>query len=181
MAFSYDTVTIGSEPYTSLLSLEDADNYLAASTLFSVWDALEDNAKGRFLVSATRLFDRLLWKGSKADDDNSHSWPRSGISGVADDAIPAKIKDAVAEMAVGFANGSTAETSTAQQDNIKRLRADTVEIENFRSTEAAIFRFPLPVQELISEYLDTPVIAPKSTGTGVKSSFTDDYGFNRGI
>ena len=173
MAFtSYPTVTIGSEPYDVYVSLEDAENYAAAMLNATAWDDATDNQKSVALVTATRTLDRQQWKGTKEDEDNALEFPRAGT-----DAIPQGIADATVELAVALLGGSSAETSISTESLEKRIKAGSVEIENFRARTGNTFRFPLPVQELIRPFLAASGSRVISSGTSGETTADDDYGF----
>lgn len=183
MAFSYDTVTIDSEAYEVFASLDYAENYASAVFGATSWSDATDANKNLALVTATRTMNRQNWIGEKADSDNELEWPRSNIEGVADDAIPDKLKEATVELAISILAGSTVQTSITTENLSKRLKAGSVEIENFRSTAGNNLRFPLPVQELIGQWLTAFATVRTGPASGVdeKSRFTDRYGLTRGL
>lgn len=62
-------ITIGSSTYDGYCDVAYADNYMAAdASLHSRWAALDDNAKGRAIVSATRAFKALCWEAGDPPD-----------------------------------------------------------------------------------------------------------------
>lgn len=183
MSFNYPDVLIGSAVYTSFVSLDDAEFYAVGATNFETWNALTDDEKSRFLVSSTRTLDRQNWKGEKTDSDNVHEWPRTGIAGVDDATLPVNIINATIELALALADGSTAQTQSGGETEVKRLKAGSVEIENFRriSDLTVVRRFPLIVTELIQELLKSSGIGAKSSGTGKKSPFSKDFSLTDGF
>lgn len=56
------TITLGGNDYESFISVEDADAYLAGDIMRAAgWAALDDTAKQRALISATRMLLTLPW------------------------------------------------------------------------------------------------------------------------
>ena len=56
-------ITIGSNNYDTFTDVPTADIYMAGdAALYEDWAALDDAAKGRAIISATRYFSALCWK-----------------------------------------------------------------------------------------------------------------------
>lgn len=259
--------------YNSYVTLAEANAYLAASIRASTaWAALAPAKKERSLVSATRIFEKQSWLGSKANLNviatvainaggtgyavgdiltisggtgvaatvkvltlattavatveilnvgiysvnpsasaaatsggsgsgctvdlvfaaQVLSFPRTGLydkDGVALSglAVPQAIKDAVCEYAYELSQDPSLETGRNSDDLTKRLKAGSVEIENFRAVTRT-GRFPYVVQELIGLFLaaSTALAAPYASGTGDESAFVDEngeapFGLSRGF
>lgn len=177
------SVTIGPKSYQSYATIAQADNYLAADFNASAWQAGEDDdAKGRALVSATRVLERQSWIGDKAESDQDLAWPRTGtgIDGVEDDEIPADIVSASIELANIIFTGTDV-ANTTQEQSTKRQKAGSVEIEYFRSFDDPS-RFPRTVQELISKYLaGSGYSGVITSGTDSCSTFDTNFAPTRAL
>lgn len=162
----YETITIGGNDYDSFESVSDADIYLAVDPTASAWRALPDaDAKGGYLVAATRVFVRQSWQ-----------------DGVIADPLPQAIKDATALLAAAMAGGYDAANQATTASGVRRQKAGSVEQEFFWSqTIGAGLRFPLPIWELIKGFLDgadsSGIGATASTGTCGRSIADIDYGY----
>lgn len=183
-------VTISSIQYESYADLDEANAYLNASASGAAWRALEDDDKGRMLVSATRLFDRTCWLGEKTDGESQPlAWPRSGISGVDELTIPAEIMNGFFELVAAMAGGSTVESNaTPGAQQLEIIKAGSVMLQYFRGAEslnAQLDRFPLAVQENVKAYLCGANSQITGVASGVNSDETsvtgDNFGYNEGI
>lgn len=111
------------------------------------------------------------------------AFPRSGLTdreGETVDAlsVPQVVKDATCELAYEISQDPSLETSRNQDDNTKRLKAGSVELENFRP-QMNRGRFPFPVTELVGLFLaaSTALSAPYAPDAGAReSSFVDSDG-----
>lgn len=75
-------------------------------------------------------------------------WPRAGVGGVTATDIPQQIKDAQCELAYELSQDADLEAAAdAGGDNVKRIKAGSVEIEKFLAKRSS--RFPRPVMELL--------------------------------
>ncbi len=188
MSYSYPTVLIQSTPFIVYQSLEDAIAYAIGSINAAAWLAMSADDQGRMLVTATRLFDRQCWLGTRTDDAQELEWPRkdTGIVGVSDDVIPVGILTGSIEMAFAFAAGSTAQDNpTPGAQTIQSLKAGSVAIQYFRGAEGvlAINRFPEIVQELVGKYACSSqrITGAFSSDTCGRSITHDDFDFNQGM
>lgn len=159
------TLVVGTNTY---IDLADAETYLEGSINTSAWDAKSTDEKNRLLVSATRYLDRQDWVGEKTSDVQALDWPRTGVTdpdgnAVDDSTVPQFILNAECELAAAMAADSSIQESSSTGSDVKRLKADTVEIEYFSTTIGGT-RFPTIVQELVGFYLE-----------GSDSGFTDQY------
>jgi len=169
----YQVVTIDSVDYDSFESLADADSYLAADPNAEPWRALGSdaagvNAKGRFLVGATRVLARQLWR-----------------DGVIVDPLPQALQEATAELASAMAGGYDAANQQSTASGLKRQKAGSVEQEFFWSQSIGVgLRFPLPVWELIRDLLasadSSGIGSSLSTGTCGQPISQIDYGYGPG-
>jgi hypothetical protein len=180
------TITISGKDYTTYSSLADADDYYLGSTEYSTWEGYTDAEKERGLISATRLIDRQAWQGSKADDDQTLDFPRTGLTCNGDDVSEADSLALAVEasqlLALDLLAGATVETTASNESLTKRLKADTVEIEYFRADANANSRFDKNVMELIGCFLSSAAplsssIAYGTDGTALDNDFTMSYGF----
>jgi hypothetical protein len=166
-------VSIGSDDYVSYADTDTADTYLAGSVTVAGWSSATDDAKGRALVSATRLLDRQTWA--------------EGYTTFNERVAIQAIVDACCELAGLFIDGTTdALTSSTTEQTTKTLKAGTVSIEYFRQNPALAARFPTNVQELLGPYLAgssaaASIAAPYAGGTDVCSQFDRDYGLTGGL
>lgn len=179
------SVEISSNSYPTYISVADADIYLAASSSASAtWTALDADQKAQNIVTASRLLDSLSWKGDPTEDDQDLAWPRTGtgVSGVEDDEIPQAIVNAAAELAGMNALGVDIMNFTSTASIEKRIKAGSVEVENFRSF-GTTYPFPLPVWRLLAPYLGGPanLSGVRSSGTDGCSITNHDYGHSQGF
>lgn len=184
------TVTIGSSTYDVYSDVATADIYFNASTRFEEWDAFTDDEKARGLVQSTRLIDRQVWEGEKTatSPEEPGQFPRTGLTDCYGDAVdsttvPAQVIEASQLLAIDIMGGNTVETSRTQEDTTKRLKADTVEIENFRlDSSVTSGRFPLPVMDLISCFLSSSTQIAGSLSYGTDGEAADnDFTLNEGF
>jgi len=171
------TITISqdgaSDDFYVYTSLADANNYMVGSINWKVWHARSSAERERDLVEAARLLDRQKWK---SDYDT-----RAKREVVQD------ILDASVELAFLIATGETGFiTSPTTFDSTKRVKADVVEVENFRSFNAADApkRFPQKIHELLRDYLagsggKVVAAAPSSSGTSKISNAFDDWDYTQ--
>jgi hypothetical protein len=179
------TITIDGVDYLSYAAVADADAYLGGSLSEGAvaWRAESDaDTKGRALVEASRLIDRQSWAGTKSEEGQLTSWPRSGITDVDEYAVPQAVIDATCELAGAFLAEQTDVLGSGTTENaMRRFKAGSVEIEYFRGAGAAPTRFPLVVQELLGPYLaggGSFIGGLFASGTDGCSSFS--RGFGRG-
>jgi hypothetical protein len=165
----------------------DADEYAKGASHATAWRALTtDDEKGRYMVTATRLLDRQRWKGEKTVEGQDLAWPRTGtgVEGVEDDVIPVDIVHACFELSFVLADGSDVQYEQNTAQKIASLGAGSVNISYFRGAEGLALRFPLPVHELVRDYL-----AGSSLGSGLvlshgvegESVTNQDFGYSGGI
>lgn len=103
------------------ISLADAETYFEGRVNVTTWDAATDATKNAALVQAARILDTYVtWVGWLTDTDQPMKWPRAGIYydgyggyygsydlllstsvfSIADNEIPAEVKDAQCELAL---------------------------------------------------------------------------------
>lgn len=183
------TVTIGSSEYEVYSDVAEADVYFNGSSQFSDWAAFTDDEKARGLVSATRLLDRQQWQGtaSAVSPGTALAFPRDGLTDCGGNEVTAAESLAFAVeasqlLALDILSGEAVETSVTTEDLTKRLKAGSVEIENFRAQLGTNSRFPVDVMELIGCFLAGNVsiagsIASGTDGTALDDDFTLTTGF----
>lgn len=184
-------VDVGAETYFSYADLDTADIYAGAAIHATNWAAALDDAKGQALASATRLLDRQDWQGERFSSSQPGDWPRTGVYDAEGNLIapadvddyPQEIIDACIELAISMIDGTDPQGSATTEDLTKRLKAGSVEIENFRGKASSATRFPQIVHELVSRWLDgygSPLTGV-ATGTDAESAFENGYGYDQGI
>src|SRR5690606_40361313 len=92
--------TPGAPNANSYVTLEEADAYVAALAGPSAraWEQLNEDAKKRALLTATRRLDQEEYAGRKASSTQALKWPRVGVRDedgrtYPSDVIPEPIKD----------------------------------------------------------------------------------------
>lgn len=165
------TVTISSTDFDTYANVSQADLYLLADTTFATWDANDDDTKGRFLVSATRILDAQDWL-----TDYDTQTERETVQPIIDASIL---------IANAISNGDTAilGTSATEAEN-KRLKAGSVEIENFRSLNSNAYTgskrtdFPPAIHALLKPYLAGGNFNAGAQAFGVEGTSVggEDYG-----
>lgn len=151
------TVTINSVTYTIYGTLAGAEERLDAVLHATNWAAATTTNKSKALYTATQFLERQTWAGEPTADGQALAWPRTGVTDrygneVDDATIPADVIAAcyeLAEILLGDATASQEATSAA--DNIKRIKAGSVEVEKWKPVAGG--RFPTIVQELVGQYL----------------------------
>lgn len=152
-------------------SLADANDYMVGSPNWTTWHTHNDDFRSRALVEAARLLDRQKWK--EAYDTRSER------------EVVQNILDASVEIAYLISIGETGLVDNPTTfDPVKRVRADVVEVENFRSFNAADTpkRFPQKIHELLKDYLASTsgkvvAAAPSSSGTSKTTNAFDDWDY----
>lgn len=175
------TVTIGGETYDVYADVATADTYLEASVgaAADAWRDADDVAKSRALVSGTRAIDAQSWKGEKTDEAQALDFPRTGLtypdgSEVPSDEVPNEIVVASIELAAMLNNGEEIDPQTARLATARRLKAGSVEIENFRQF-GVLGVYPTSIMRLVGYWLagsdGIGFGGSESSGTCGKSSF----------
>jgi Putative DnaT-like ssDNA binding protein len=178
------SVDIGSNSYPSYNSIEDSDIYIAADPAASeIWAALSDDVKGRHSVGASRVLNALSWLGTPTEADQELAWPRTGtgLSGVDDDEIPQAICDGHNELVIASVLGTDIANFVTTASNQKRIKAGSVEVENFRMI---VPTYPLPQASwlLIAGYLQSQAnVGARSTGTCGESILDRPFKHSVGI
>lgn len=179
---AYPTVTIGGTNYDVYADQATADEYLAASIGASAWRDADNDTKAMGLVSATRALDRQAWIGEKTDPDQTLDWPRTGIDDVDPDTVPDLIVQACIELAAVFV-ADPEFMSTVTATVARRLKAGSVEIENFRQF-GVVPRWPQLIRDLVGQWFAGQgdlAAGSEAYGTCGKSAFRRGYPFSRGF
>lgn len=173
---TYPTVTLGVAIYDVYASQATADAYLAADVTAASWATATNDQKAQALVSSTRLLNRQTWQGTATD---TMAWPRTGTT---DDAQAyADVIEASILIAASLIDGTDVITSNGVNLQ-RRLKAGSVEIENFRQDPFSVSRWPMAVGELVNKWLDGGVSVGLgyASGTDQTSELGSDYGFTFG-
>jgi hypothetical protein len=193
MALNYDYPIVSLDTDNPVFAdVEMADAYLSGAYHADNWRTLDDDSKGRALVTATRTLDRQEWLGVKTDDLNELDWPRkdTGVIGVDPDLIPVDIQNATIELALSLTQGSDVQNYQSANGNIQTLRAGSASITYFRGggNGGTPTRFPQIVWELVEPYLSGGAgsanvgLAPsQSAGTQLESVTGKDFGYTQGL
>lgn len=201
------TVTISGNTYqiygTDTGGLSSADAYWAAAlgTGATSWAAATQATKDAALVQATRLLDRQSWKGSPVGTpqiDVVLQWPRTGVTdrsgaAVSSLSVPDQVVKACYELAGAILVDPTLATTEMSGKNIKRASpGGGVSVEYFVPTLGISGRFPVQVQELVGQFLDSSTASAYVSGSAASgadgtavSQFSDggaaDFDINRGL
>lgn len=125
--------TEGAANANSYLTLAEAESYLEAHQDYSVWSALDDEAKKAALISATRELDLIEYAGRKATQAQSLQWPRISVvdrDGYTITGVPKLLKDAVCEQVI---------YDLTEEDNI----ASEFDIEYLESVEVGPLKYKM--------------------------------------
>lgn len=179
------TITIGSSSYESYSSVAEADDFYLASSSYAAWSAYGIDDRKRGLVSATRLLERQSWQGAKVSDSQTLEFPRTGLTcnGVDIDSAGSstRISDACNLLALKILNGDPVETKSSQEAEVKRIKAGSVEVENFRLSSSAseTARFPVDVMEVIGCFMagSTPYLGGTIVSGTDREGVNTDYGY----
>jgi hypothetical protein len=154
------TVTIGSDTFDIYGTTAGANSYLNGSFQFAAtWAALSPDQKSRALVEACRMIDRQTYAGEPTTPGQAHAFPRTGLTypdgtAVSSSVVPIEVEDAEYLLAAIIAgNAALATTNPAQAGNVKRVDAKGTSVEFFLPLVDDAGRFPLPVQELIGQWM----------------------------
>lgn len=157
MSFDYEIVSLDSD-IPVYAGVETADTYLNGASHGQTWFDLDDDGKGRALVTATRTLDRQQWKGAPAETSplQALDWPRidTGVVGVVDDEIPQDIVAAAIELALSLTQGASVQTEGNVAQKVQSLKAGSVSISYFGGASvSSTQRFPTIIDELVAPYL----------------------------
>lgn len=167
------TITISGHDYVAYASVASATIHFAGQLgdAATAWALAGNAAKlAPALVSASRLLDRIAWRGEPVGTpvfDVVLQWPRTGIDDVDSSTIPDKIVQAAYELAGAILVDPTILSKTSSGSNVKRVDAGGgVGVTFFKDTLDTAARFPANIQELIAAY-----VASESEGASVSGSY----------
>lgn len=144
------TITIGANDYDAFISVADADIYLAGDISRAVaWALLNDDAKGRALISATRMLLTLPWCDTAPDP--------------AVDPAPTIVQEVAAMLAADLAASPDLFADASGNSNIKRAKAGSAEVEFFSPVDGGP---PLPLA-LWNILLSAGLMCPNGSGSDV--------------
>lgn len=178
------SILLRSNIYDVYVDLNYADEYLEAASHATTWqDETDNDVKARAIITASRLLDRQVWKGTKTSDIQALAWPRTGtgIDGVEDDVIPTALEQACCELSLALLDGSDVQSAQNQSQKIQSLKAGSVALTYFRGAEGTPTRFPQIVQELLRDYLSGPSSSLyNSSSTGISDeTVVSDLGYSQ--
>lgn len=119
-------IDVGDFTYSTYADVEFADEYLSADVeRATTWMARSELDKGRGLVSATRLLQRMGWASGEAPST---------------DAAPSPVPEATSMLAADILTTPALSSGSGTGSNTKRVKAGSAEVEFFRPVEGT----PLP-------------------------------------
>jgi len=153
MAFEVETGS-GSATANSYLSVADADTYHADHGNSTDWSGASEATKQEALRLATQYLDAKYgsrWRGTKSDGDQALDWPRSYAYDDNDyaydaDAIPQKLADAAAELALRVVEGDTLLDDITNPGTIKREKKKLTVLEKeieYQGGKSQVKAYPL--------------------------------------
>lgn len=186
MTITYPSVTIETVEFETLAELPFVLNYLLADASAAPFRALSEDDQGRAIVLGSRILNGVNWAGQMTDPDQPYAWPRTNVEtpeGPVDpDIIPTPVMQAVAELANASANGVDIANMTTTATTEKRIKAGSVEVENFRLVEGYGTPLPRGAWGLIKRYLGgIPGGGIRSNGTCGRTVSRDRYGYTGGL
>lgn len=134
MAFTF-TVEDGTglENATSYTSVTQSDDIITRNIHETTWPSLSTEIKEKLLSQATHLLDNYArWHGRRTSIDSALKWPRSGVCdadgyNIQSDQISSDLVEGTVELARWLAREDR--TAERDQDALKSLKADVVELE----------------------------------------------------
>lgn len=126
-------IDIGVETYDSFADIDFADLFLLGDVLRAAgWALRNEDAKGRGLVSATRMIMGLPWCVDPVPQPTD-----------ADADIPAAVKEVTAQLAADLLAKPRLFSDASGNSNVKSARAGSAAVEFFRPVEGGP---PIPVE-----------------------------------
>lgn len=135
MAFTFTvedgTVVAGANSYVTVAY---ADDYFEIDPNFKdTWASLPISEQEYYLAWSTRILDqKVRWNGQRTSDTSALRWPRTGVSDadgvtIGTNTMPRQLKEATCEFAKWLYSNDP--TTGRDEDNLKRIMVDVVEIE----------------------------------------------------
>ena len=187
------TVSIAGNTYSvyGLTSnpVADADAHFGAQLGADNWAAAPTDTKRKALVTAARWLDRLAWKGTPSVGGQPLAWPRDDAdcngTPIANGTVPDAIARGEFELALLLLGDSSLVENASTGSNVKRVKAGSVELENFaptlgRSTDAPLPTVPFQlVRCMLAGAGSAALVSADAFGVTDGSAFSpDDFGLN---
>lgn len=156
-------ITIGGNDYPSFASVAYADEYLAADIVrAATWEALATDAKGRALVSATRMLLTMPWCEGPPDPTVDQDEPVPSVT---------------AMLAADLAANPELFADASGNSNIKRAKAGSAEVEFFSPVSGGP---PLPMV-LWNLLLAANLMCPDGSGSDTVLAGAEAFGICDGV
>lgn len=138
-------IKINNKDYYTYATVEDADDYFAAS-YGSEWETISENQKQKLLITATRVIDRKDYQGIKVDENQPLKFPRL-ISGIqTDDYL---LMMTCCELALNIYSDGGKDVDIS---NIKSVSLGDSSV-SFRDTSKTESEEDLLIEDFLSDYL----------------------------
>lgn len=190
-----NTITISGVDYIAYATRVEVNEYLAVDPVrMAAWAALPDtdDARGPYIVAATRRLDMLQWMGTKTGGaTQENDWPRTGVkypdgTDVSTTEVPLDVQNATALLSGSILINPSSANQGTSGSNTKRAKAGPVETESFRFVQGVQLQDE-SAYKLVFPYLASAGsgagVGPLTSGTNGKSSFSniDEWGRSRGF
>lgn len=165
----------------------EADAYFEDSLRKEVWYSFTASKRDQSLIEATRILERIPYRGTKTSPSQALEYPREGLFDINDIALTgtealAVMKEAEFEYAIFLLGKPSAinETDSSGKANVKSAGAGSAKVEFFRPQKS--IRFPLSIRELIGSFISGAgsLTATVVSGAGGTTTFDQDYGTTKG-
>jgi len=123
---------------SNYLTPEEAEEYAYARLNTEAWDDAVDDDGSEFgnegtltykaLTMATKIIDRLDYRGDKTDEDQDNEFPRDET----DDEVPEAVREACFEIALALLDGIDPQLET---DNLRRVSQGYANVRSAYNTE----------------------------------------------
>lgn len=90
---------------TPFATVVEGDQHMADRTVTWAWDEANSFQQEKALAEATRLINRLRFRGKKTVDSQPNQWPRDNVPNVTNGTTPEDIKRACIELAYSLLAG----------------------------------------------------------------------------
>lgn len=139
----------------SYLSLASANSYFYELGI-TTWTGPDTSLEGT-LIRAARYMETLPWRGLKTLSTQALEWPRRDVVDhnnyyISSTAIPLRIKQAQAELALRYLSGGNPAPDLSQTGGVVRERVDVIEIEYDRSGKRDVPEY-MYIDFLLKPYL----------------------------
>jgi hypothetical protein len=134
----------------SYCTLAEANDYHDSRIHTATWFCTADSDKEKALIIATQLLDTYDYNGCKSNSSQSLQFPRYDMGDQIPDGTPDAMKHAVAELAHSLI---TADIAEREGRNVKRTKADSVEVEFFGGGGGYSVDLPVMVKRLINRFI----------------------------